>query len=130
MVANADLPTSSGYTSPVKAFESDCDLNEGQSVSAISDSARFRLLAEDWRRNTRYRSDITRAILHPSYVRIIKMREAALPFIFRELEEHGGHWYWALQAITEQTVGDSSDNLTTARAKWLEWGRANGYLRA
>lgn len=122
---------STGAPSCVVGSSASCVASSGvETDRLLTDAARFRVLADDWRRGTRHQSAISRAILHPSYMGIIKMGEAALPFIFEELKERGGHWYWALQAITERTVGDPNDSLTTVKAKWLGWGRANGYLRA
>jgi hypothetical protein len=129
-LANGNL-TSSGYVYPVKVSESDCDVKIASAATAISDAAKFRQLADEWRRDTRYRSNISRAILHPSHIEIVRMdKEVVLPLIFAELRDRGGHWYWALHTLTKQVIGSNDDSLATAKAKWLEWGRTHGYLRS
>lgn len=126
---NQSVPTVYAY--PVEASEADCEVKEGTSIIVVSDAARFRQLADEWRHDTRYRSNITRAILHPSHIEIVRMdKEAVLPLIFAELRDRGGHWYWALHTLTRQTIGSSDDSLATVKAKWLEWGRTHGYLRS
>ncbi len=116
----------------VEASEKDCWMAEISSVTLIPDAARFRLLADDWRSDTLYESSISRAILHRSHMLIVNMdKEVVLPFIFAELRDRGGHWYWALSFLTnETTIGDRGDSLATVKAKWLEWGYQHGYLRA
>jgi hypothetical protein len=122
----------SAHVRAVEASEKDCSTAESSAVTLIPDAARFRLLTDDWRRDTLYESSVTRAILHRSHMLIVKMdKEVVLPFIFAELRDHGGHWYWALSFLTgETTIGDRGDSLATVKAKWLDWGRQNGYLRA
>lgn len=131
-----DTPTfcnpnvASGYLRPVEVSEQDCDVTEGVSITLVTDAARFRQLADAWRRDNRYRSSITRMVLHPAYQQIMQMREGALPFIFQELKTKGGHWFFALQTITNQTVGTPGDDFEIVRRAWLEWGQAHGYLRS
>ena len=57
-------------------------------------------------------------------------KEVVLPLIFAELRDNGGHWYWALQTLTEENIGTRDDTLATVKEKWLEWGRTHGYLRS
>ncbi len=87
----------------------------------------MRLLAE-WKRNTRYVSSFRRIVLEPSYQKIIMMGEDALPFIFQELKNRGGHWFWALKIITGEDIGNPEDDFETVRTGWLKWGREHGYL--
>src|SRR2546421_2061739 len=63
---------------------------------------RFRRLADQWRRETRYISSVNKTAMHSAYQQIIGMGQDALPLIFRELERTRGHWLWALFAITRQ----------------------------
>lgn len=116
----------------MEARASDFSSDEVRGVSVISDAARFRILADDWRQRTRHESSISRAILHPSHIKIIRMdKETVLKMIFPELRDRGGHWYWALQHLTEVTdIGERGDGLEVVKAKWLQWGREHGYLSA
>jgi len=130
-LANDNLSVPSTYVCPIEASEADCELREGASVTMIADAARFRLLADDWRHRTRHESSISRAILDSSHIKIVRMdKDVVLPLILAELRDRGGHWYWALFTLTDETIGDRGDSLTTVKAKWLAWGREHGYLHA
>ena len=89
---------------------------------------RFDALVRDWKRDTRYTSSLTKIVMHPAYQAIIGMGKPALPFIFAELQRNGGHWFWALHAITQEDPAQDSDDFETAAHAWLAWGRAHGYL--
>ena len=73
-------------------------------------------------------SIVEQKAVHPAYQRIIGMGKQALPFIFRELQQKGGHWIWALRAITREDPTTPEDNSQQTIAAWLEWGRKEGYL--
>jgi hypothetical protein len=66
--------------------------------------------------------------MHPAYQAIIGMGPAALPLIFREPEMRGGHWLWALRAITEEDPSRGHPDFDVARRVWLAWGRDHGYI--
>jgi hypothetical protein len=91
---------------------------------------RFNQLVRSWKRETRHISSMTKTIMHPAYQAIIGMGRQALPFIFEELEHHGGHWFWALYAITQEDPARGSDDFAEAARAWLKWGRSNGYLQS
>jgi len=88
----------------------------------------FRDLADQWRRDTRYLSSVTRMAMHPAYQRIIGMGRPALPFILKELQQRGDHWLWALFAITGEDPASPDATFHEAVQAWLEWGRQKGYL--
>jgi hypothetical protein len=89
----------------------------------------FFLLAERWRKDTGKLSMLHKIVLHTAYQQIIGMGEKALPFIFRDLEARGGHWIWALSAITgNYEVAKPEHNFKQAAAAWLQWGKDNHYL--
>jgi hypothetical protein len=88
----------------------------------------FNQLVEQWRDETRMYSILSKKIMNPSYQKIIGMGKEALPLIFRELNDRGGHWIWALCAITREDAAKAGDNLKEAKAAWLQWGKAHGYL--
>lgn len=131
IVGNIDLPASSAYVCPVEVSQIDYASYEASSSCVVPDEAAFKLLADDWRRKTRFRSNVTRAVLHPSHIAIVRMKkETVLPLIFVELRNRGGHWFWALETLTGVKMGDPGDSLTTIKMKWLEWAREQGYLPA
>ena len=90
----------------------------------------FLALAAQWREETAGHSVITPKVAHPAYLRIIGMGPVALPWILRELEEHGGHWYVALQSITGANPVPHEDRgrIPKMRAAWLRWAREEGWL--
>ncbi len=85
----------------------------------------FLVLADRWHEETDHLSSPLKIALHPAYQQIIGMGEIALPFILNDLQRRGGHWYWALRAITRQSVPLISANPTLREVKdaWLRWGR-------
>ena len=74
-------------------------------------------------------SSMTKKALHPAYQRIIGMGPAAIPFIIREMKRKPGHWFWALDAVTQgENPAKDSETLTEATRAWIAWGEAKGYL--
>ena len=61
---------------------------------------RFEMLAAQWREQAAPLSSSTDRAVLPAYQAIIGMDESALPFIFEEMRNRGGHWFWALRSIT------------------------------
>lgn len=89
----------------------------------------FNSLVAKWKRDTSKFSLIEKSAMHPAYQRIIGLGYRALPLIFRELDQKGGHWLWALEAITgRDNVAKRGDTFRQAVSAWLQWGRAQGYL--
>jgi len=75
-------------------------------------------------------SFIRQKAMHPAYQKIIGMGKEALPFIFREMQNRRGDWFWALEALVEEHEQPPArqDNFNAAMAVWLKWGEDNGYL--
>jgi len=90
---------------------------------------RFRDLAMSWRKECTYLSSVREMVLHPAYQQIIGMGKSALPFIFRELETHPDHWFWALWAITGEDPVPPEDKgkIQVMTHHWLCWARRRGY---
>jgi hypothetical protein len=82
-----------------------------------------------WQRDTRYESSLMRIVLHPGYQAIIGMGVDAIPFILDDLRLQGGHWFWALHAITQADPTQQGGDLEAARLAWLNWGETHGYAR-
>jgi hypothetical protein len=91
---------------------------------------RFRMLVARWREETRSVSSTTDRALHPAYQDIIGMGKPVLRLLFRELEQNGGHWFWALRHITRENPVPQQDagNINRMREAWLRWGREHLYL--
>jgi hypothetical protein len=92
------------------------------------EESKFRRLADQWLRETAHISSIKKACMHPAYQRIIGMGPAVVPYLLRELERNPDHWFWALNAITEEDPARAEDSLDGAKRAWLQWGREKGYL--
>lgn len=103
-------------------------MKAGYDQTAI-DGRSFREVASLWRQETRILSSIQAKIFNPHYQRIIGMGPAALSFIFTELKERGGYWYWALECITGENPAHQAESISLAKAAWLEYAVARGYLK-
>lgn len=57
-----------------------------------TDEERFQVLAEEWHEATDFLSSRSKRINHPAYLQIIRMGEAAVPYILRDLRDRGGDW--------------------------------------
>ena len=89
----------------------------------------FIRLSEEWRHDTGKLSMLHKIVLHPAYQQIIGMGEKALPYIFKELNTRGGHWIWALSAITgNYDVVKPECTFREARQAWLQWGKDRKFL--
>jgi hypothetical protein len=90
----------------------------------------FARLVAEWHRETDLLSNSTKASMHPAYQRIIGLGAQAIPLILREMQAQGGHWAWALRAITGENPAAQVEggNIRAAREAWLAWGRERGYL--
>src|SRR5205085_10829016 len=83
-----------------------------------------------WREQTAYLSSSTRITGHPAYQELMALSPAALPFLFRDLEQSGdGHLTKALATLTgaHPVTADDRGNTRDVAAAWLQWVRENGY---
>jgi hypothetical protein len=98
--------------------------------SPTAQKIKFQQLAEEWRRETAIYSSLTKKVLHPSYQRIIGMGPAAIPLILQEMKVRPGHWFWALDAITDgESPAQGCDDPVEATLAWIQWGETKGYLK-
>jgi hypothetical protein len=115
----------SHFTEAIKARRRDGGAG-GQDAATLEQE--FREYARLWWQETRVLSSIQAKIFNPHYQRIIGMGRAVLPFIFSELRDRGGQWYWALECIVGQNPAAHAETLPEAKHIWLEYARANNYL--
>src|SRR5436305_9791049 len=83
-----------------------------------------------WREQTAYLSSTTQMTGHPAYQELVTLGPAALPFLFRDLEQTGdGHLSKALTAIAgaHPVPAEDRGNVRKAADAWLRWARENGY---
>ncbi len=99
------------------------------SPPAESVEAKFRRLAETWQKAVAHHSSSSIRNNHPAYQEIIALGPAVVPFLLRDLEANGNHWFWALNVITGASPVPAEDrgNIAKVTEAWLRWGRENGY---
>jgi hypothetical protein len=88
----------------------------------------FREQVDHWKDATGHLSSVTRAIAHPSYLRIIGLAKYSTNheierLLLRELESEPDHWFAALNAITGEDPVKPEDDFDAAATAWLDWGR-------
>lgn len=69
------------------------------------------------------------AMLKP-YQQIIGMGQAALPLILAELAREPDHWFWALEAITQEdpVPAEARGKVPEMADAWLAWGKQKGIV--
>ena len=88
-----------------------------------------RLLAT-WREETAVVSFSTVLVSHPAYREMIALGAAALPSLFRDLEQtRDGHLSRALAEITgaQPVRPGEGGKIRLVAERWLDWARENGY---
>jgi hypothetical protein len=111
-------------------------MNSTATIPAISSAAnveeRFRRLAAEWKEQARYLSNSFRMAMLPPYQRIIGMGMPVVPLILEELRREPHHWFWALEAITEQNPvpAEALGKIQLMADAWVEWGRRQGLISA
>jgi hypothetical protein len=93
---------------------------------------RVRRLLSTWREQTGFLSSTTAIIANPAYQELIALGEAALPFLFRDLEQTlDGHLSGALVAITgaQPVPPEEGGKIRKVAERWLDWARQHGYHR-
>ncbi|MBX9670700.1 MAG: hypothetical protein K2X93_24075 [Candidatus Obscuribacterales bacterium] len=90
----------------------------------------FKELATRWRQETDGYSLAMKKAKHRDYRTIIAFGPPVVPYILKELREHGGHWFWALTEITGDNPipMDVAGNVAKMRECWLEWGEQQGLI--
>jgi hypothetical protein len=95
---------------------------------------KFKRLVDEWHDETDMQSSLLKVISHPAYLKIIAMGQSAIPMILREMKRGPGHWFPAIEALTDSLLAEGEKparGCTTsseARAAWVKWGESKGYL--
>ena len=97
-------------------------------VRATELRVEFEALRKKWQRDTKHLSLVAKKIIHPSYLRIIGMGEAAIPLLLEALRNKPDHWFVALSATTNTDPSGPNANPIQAREAWIEWGILKGYI--
>ena len=98
-------------------------------IPAQSVEERFRELERIWRDETAHLSSYSKRFHHPAFQDIIRLGEAVVPLMLRDLEQQPGLWVWALPVITGTNPVVEADAGKIARMSeaWVRWGREKGY---
>jgi hypothetical protein len=101
-------------------------------TSASTVEERFHRLAAEWKEQARYLSNSVRMAMLQPYQRIIGMGMPVVPFILEDLRREPHHWFWALEAITEQNPvpPESLGKIQEMANAWVEWGQRQGLISA
>jgi hypothetical protein len=93
-------------------------------------SERFRRLAAEWKEQSRYLSNSAQMAMLRPYQRIIGMGLPAVPLILEELRREPDHWFWALEAITEQdpVPPEARGKVRLMAQAWIQWGEEQGLI--
>jgi hypothetical protein len=89
---------------------------------------RFRLLVAQWKERSRPMSNIAQMAMLKPYQQIIGMGKEALPLLLRELAREPDHWFWALEAITQENPVPQAalGNVCAMADAWLDWAQRHG----
>lgn len=93
---------------------------------------RFQRLAAQWKDQSQHMSNTAQMAMLASYQQIIGMGERAVPLLLEELRREPDHWFWALEAITQENPvpKDAVGKVRLMAQAWVEWGVREGYLSA
>lgn len=102
---------------------------DAQKAPKARDEAKIKFsdLSAKWRKEIVAVSSSAEIVMNFNYQQIIGMGREALPYIFEDLQTNGGHWFWALRAITSANPVASEDrgNIAKMTQSWLEWWKTN-----
>ena len=86
-------------------------------------------MSEAWEADTLVLSNPNRIVNHWAFQEIIRMGQAVVPFLLRDLEREPHLWVWALPEITGENPVLPADegNIRKMSEAWLRWGREKGY---
>lgn len=91
---------------------------------------RFRRLADEWKEQSRFLSNVAQIAMLKPYQRIIGMGWDAVPLILEELQREPRQWFWALEAITEAdpVPPEAAGKVRLMAKAWIDWGKQEGFL--
>jgi hypothetical protein len=111
-------------------YNDDMSASTTMPVAAVNIEERFHRLAAEWKDQARFLSNSVRMAMLTPYQRIIGMGMPVVPLILEDLKREPHHWFWALEAITEQNPvpPESLGNIKAMANAWIEWGKAQGLI--
>lgn len=89
----------------------------------------FSELKDKWRAETAHLSNLNSIHLHPAHLKILTLGKAVLPLIFKDMLIDHGHWFLALEVLTDHKLElDVGCKTEAHRLAWLAWAREQGFL--
>jgi hypothetical protein len=91
---------------------------------------RFRELTAQWKEKSRHLSNTAQMAMLKPYQQIIGMGERAVPLILEELAREPDHWFWALEAITQENPvpPEAAGKVRQKAQAWILWGKQRGLV--
>ena len=93
---------------------------------------RFAQLTAQWKEKSRHMSNTAQMAMLQPYQNIIGLGQPAVPLILQELQREPDHWFWALEAITQENPvpPEAAGRVAKMAEAWIAWGKQQGYLSA
>src|SRR6266404_5895121 len=91
---------------------------------------RFQRLAAEWKEQSRHMSNTAQMAMLRPYQKIIGMGVDAVPLILEELQREPDQWFWALEAITDESPvpPEAAGKVRQMTQAWIDWGKQRGLL--
>lgn len=91
---------------------------------------RFAQLVAQWKARSQHMSNTAQMAMLQPYQQIIGMGAPAVPLILQELQREPDHWFWALEAITQENPvpPEAAGRVPQMAEAWINWGKQRGYL--
>ena len=92
---------------------------------------RFQRLTRQWKNESEFMSNSAQMAMLPSYQHIIGLGMPVVPFVLEELKREPDQWFWALEAITEEspTPQEVRGKVALMAKAWLDWGVQRGFIK-
>ncbi len=107
------------------------DSTTKQNTEAEKAKREFDVLVKEWKEATAHFSSERQQIGHLSFLKIAVLGKKALPLILDEFRrEPIPGWLSILEAFAGNDVASNATTYKEAIECWINWGKANGYLKA
>ena len=98
------------------------------SAGTSDDEVIFKGLAAQWQQATQHLSVLAKRYQYPSYITMLNMGPAIVPFILKELQRAPDRWLDALERLTGANPAKDAVTFEDAVNHWIKWGKTNKYI--
>jgi hypothetical protein len=105
-----------------------CELSIKEKPNVIG--MKFSEYRAKWENEIQFSSSVTEVISNMWFLKMIGLGKAALPYMRTALEEVGGSWCLAIEAVSGETPDlseEDSTNFRKLREFWIKWLNQHGY---